>query len=271
MDIEPPEIEPLPDWLTLPVDLHEAWAHKRTLKRVAELGDVLWAQYALFLYIRLQDDLLDRQQDDLRLLFVADRFLLESLACIEQPELWSFYRARLRETVDGILEVRRLEARPGLFTIDHLGLHAQVSGILKVAAASVAVLCGHPGEIGWISALMDRLAVFSQICDDVSDLVQDLEAGRFTWVANVLLHAEGEEHIGVDERMRRLADELFDGKRRAMVLDEMRKVARAAASSVPPSAPRRIHDLARALQVKTDDLDRMWHEASVRRVFADVL
>src|SRR2546427_2364648 len=110
--IETPAIEPLPDWLTIPVQLHEAWASERTGKPVADLGDVLWAQYALFLYIRLQDDLLDRQQQDLRLLFVADRFLLESLACIEQPELLSFYRARLRETVDGILDVRRLEARP---------------------------------------------------------------------------------------------------------------------------------------------------------------
>jgi len=268
--IKAPAIEPLPDWLTIPVQLHEAWASERTGKPVADLGDVLWAQYALFLYIRLQDDVLDRQQEDLRLLFVADRFLLESLACIEQPELLSFYRARLRETVDGILDVRRLEARPGLFTTEHLGLHANVNGIFKVAAASVSALCGRPEEMSWIAPLMDRLAVFSQIGDDVCDLVQDLRAGRFTWVANVLLDADREEHIDVDQRMRRLADGLFDGERRARVVDELRKVAGAAASSVPPSAPSTIRDFAAALQGKADELDRMWHETSVRRVFADV-
>lgn len=266
-EIAAPAIEPLPDWLTVPVHLYEAWGGKAA----AELGDVLWAQYALFLYIRLQDDLLDRQQEDFRLLFVADRFLIESLACIEPLALGSFYRARLRETVDGILEVRRLEARPGLFTREHLGLHAKVSGIFKVAAAAVSTVCGRPEEIRWIAALMDHLAIFSQICDDASDVIQDLEAGRFTWVANVLLDVDADESIALDERMQRLGDGLFQERRRAQVLDEMRKAASAAAWSLPSTTPLAVHDFAAALAAKADEIDRMWHEASVRRVFAEVL
>src|SRR5882762_11170737 len=57
LHIKAPAIEPLPDWLTIPVQLHEAWASERTGKPVADLGDVLWAQYALFLYIRLQTEI----------------------------------------------------------------------------------------------------------------------------------------------------------------------------------------------------------------------
>ena len=269
--IDSPDIEPLPHWLTVPVHLHAAWASQRRGTSIAELYEALWGQYALFLYIRLQDDLLDRQQQDLRLLFVADRFLVESLACVKDPQLWSFYNARLKETVDGILTVRRLEARAGAFTRQLLGLHAQVSGIFKVAANSVSSMCGRPEEMSWISAFLDHLAVFSQICDDVSDVVHDVEADRFTWVANVLLQAGVEENIGVDQRRERLADGLLREDRRTAVVDELRNVAQSAVSSVPPSAPPPIHDLAGGLRVKADELDRMWHESGVRRVFAGVL
>lgn len=244
--------------------------------RSGVIAEVLWGQYALFLYIRIQDDLLDRHLDDLRLVFVADRFLLESLESFQRvgaldKTFWGLYRQCVRETVDGILEVRRLEQEPGRFTAEHLDLHARVSSIFKLGAAAVCCLHGRAEEMTWLSDFQDRLAVFSQIRDDLEDLTPDLDDGRFTWVANTLLVARAGEAITLDERARRLADGLTYPDRAAPVLGELRRVARAAADVVPKSAPRSIRDLLPRLQTMPDELEQALHEARVRWVFGEAL
>lgn len=266
-----------PLWLRLPTWLNEAWQEEPTDDvRDRGLPDLLWGQYALFLYIRLQDDLLDQHRDDLRLLFVADRFLLESLESFQRfPELDGeflvFYRRCLRETVDGILAVRSLESEAGRFTAEHLDLHAQVSAIFKVGAVAVCRLHGRVREVPWVSQLLDRLAVFGQIGDDLQDLAPDLEVGRFTWAANVLMGAKGGEVIPPDERIRRLSGGLMRTERGEQLLAELRRLARLAAEGVPASAPRPVHDLARALHSQVGVLEQGMHEAKVRWVFGEAV
>jgi len=266
-----------PNWVRLPLWLAQAWAGRRTGRRAGTaLAEVLWSQLALFLCVRLQDDLLDGQRDDLRLLFVADRFLLESLEGFQRVHaldggFWAFYRDCIRDTVEGILEVKRIEKRAGDFTTRHLGLHARASAVLKVGAAAVSRLYGHAGDGPWLSRLQDQLAICGQIHDDLHDLIADLRDGRFTWVANVLLAARPGESHSPPEWARRLDEGLMRPEREAVIVDELRRVARAAAAEVPDSAPEPIHDLVRELSAEPDEIERSMHEARVRRVFGEAM
>jgi hypothetical protein len=266
-----------PSWISLPMWLDQGWAEERRRPLAGGvLDELLWGQYALFLCIRLQDDLLDGARQDLHLILVADHFLLESLQAFQQfPELdhtfWAVYRGCVRDTVNGDLEVERLEQEPGRFTSAHLGLHARVSAILKVGAAAVARLHGREGDLAWLSRLQDHLAVFNQIADDLEDLVPDLMGGRFTWVANTILATEPGESLTTDARARRLGEGFMRPERGAVIVDEVRRIAHAAAAEVPASAPRAIHDLVQALVAAADELERSMHETRVRWVFGEAL
>jgi hypothetical protein len=269
-----------PTWLLLPSWLDEAWAKKGSGAPGAlpegVLTDLFWGQYALFLCVRIQDDLLDRERADLALLFVADRFLLESLESFQRfpaldTEFWSFYRSCLRETVDGILTVRQLEARPGGFATEHLALHARVSAIFKLGIAAVCHLHGRTGEIRWLSQLLDGLAIFGQICDDLRDLAPDLRAGRFTWGANTVLGGSAGERSAPEGWVGRLAVEFMRHDWGEPLLQELRRVVDETAQCVPDSAPFAVHELVRKLRARPGALDRGMHEARVRSVFGSDL
>jgi hypothetical protein len=263
--------------MRIPIWLDEPWSGGHSGSPPGgDLAEVLWGQYALFLHVRLLDDLLDGQRDDLRLLYVADRFLLESLESFQRfPMLgdgfWTFYRGCLRATIDGILEVGRLEREPGGFRAEHLRLHSRVSGIFKVGTAAVCHLHGRDEDAGWLSHLQDQLAIMGQIGDDLKDLADDLKVGRYTWVGNTMLDARPGEVLTPDERASRLGERLMRPERGAMIVEELRRAARAAAAEVPASAPRPIHELVRSLGATPDALDQSMHEARVRLVFGDVL
>lgn len=270
-------VDPTPNWISLPMWLDQGWAEERGEPLASDvLTEVLWGQYALFLCIRLQDDLLDGAREDLHLMLVADHFLLESLQAFQRfPELddtfWAFYRECVRHTVNGDLEVERLEREPGRFTSAHLGLHAQVSSVLKVGAAAVGRLHGRARDVAWLSRFQDHLAVFHQIEDDLDDLVPDLMGGRFTWVANTMLAAEPGESLTPDERGRRLGEGFMRPERGEAIFEELRRIARAANAEVPPSAPQAIHEVGKALFTATDELERSMHEARVRWVFGEAV
>lgn len=273
----PLSIEGSPDWISLPIGLDQDWAVERGKPLPSGvLAEVLWGQYALFLCIRLQDDLLDGAREDLHLILVADHFLLESLQAFQGlPALghtfWAFYRECVRQTINGDLEVERLEREPGLFTGAHLGLHARVSAILKVGAAAVGRLHGHEEDVAWLSRFQDHMAVFNQITDDLDDLVPDLMRSRFTWVANTLLAADPGESMTTDERVRRIGEGFMRPERGQVIVSELSRIAQAAITEVPPSAPQAVHEAGRALLTATDELERSMHEARVRWVFGDAL
>ena len=263
----------IPPWFFLPISLDEAWrTHDAHDVPAPALEGILWGQYALFLHVRIHDDLLDGQRNDLRLVFAADRFLLESLDLFESlpglnHEFRAFYLRCLRETVNGILEVARLESEPGRFQTDDLALHSRVCAIFKVGVAAVCHLYKRSADIGWLSALLDYVAVFSQIGDDVQDLAQDLEAGRFTWVGNMLLDIRPGESISRSELSSRLGEGLMLSNRGQVVIDELRRVARGAAAILPETAPGPVRDFVLRLGQQTSVLEEELHVARVRHVF----
>ena len=257
-----------PHWFELPIWLDDAWqAPVPGIGHLSTLADLLWGQYALFLFIRIQDDLLDQQRTDLDSMLVADRFLVESLESFNQifildSRFRKQYHGWLRDTVDGIRQVSRLEATAGGFTADHLPLHAKVCAIFKVGSLAVCRIHGREREWRWIEGLLDQLAMFSQIGDDLQDLSEDVEKGRCTWPANVLSGGS----FPVDPTAW-----LFRPERSDVILARLREIARVAADLVPSSAPVPIRALAQGLAGRVDELERGLHEMSVRMVFGELL
>jgi hypothetical protein len=260
----------MPHWLHFPGWLEEAWGGDSS-----RLSDICWGQYALFHCLRVQDDVLDGQCTKPELILVAQRFFVESLESFQQisqlPDaFWATYRGCVRETIDAILKVRQLEARPGVFTAEDLHLHGCVGAIFRLGTAAVCHLHRNPHELVWLNRLLDGLLIISQLMDDIEDLAGDLEAGRFTWVANVVLGLHPDEAVSTGERTSRLAEALAESDWPDAVLSELRRVARGVAPSVPVTAPKAFHHLVRELLTRADALAQQFHETRVRLVLADV-
>jgi hypothetical protein len=268
---------PAPHWFLFPIWLDDAWVQEGAEPLPTRvLADVLWAQYALFLSIRIHDDLLDRERDDLRLLFVADRFLVESFEMLQRLDglgsaFWNQYRQWLRESIEGILEVKRLEQEAGRFTEDDLRLHARVSAIFKVGSAAICHLHGRRKEIHWISQLMDGLAVFSQIGDDLQDLTPDVQSGRFTWPANILSGMEASGTMVADEFGRLLGGGFLKPERGEAIIARLRELVRTATTTLPEATPTPVRNLVCELESRVEALEQSIHETRVRWFFGKLL
>jgi hypothetical protein len=267
------EGRPTPPWFELPVWLDEAWGGEPGKRPAPELPQILWGQYALFLFIRIQDDLLDRQRNDLPSLLVADRFLVESLESFRRLDqldrgFWHSYDGWLQDTVEGISEVAALESVAGRFTTHHLGLHARVAAIFKAGTRALCRCHDRERDWPWIEGLLDQLAIFSQIGDDLHDLSEDVGTGRYTWPANVLLG--NHESPAIEEQSQSVGQWAHRLQRTNVILDQLREVAGAAVALVPSTAPEPVQELAAALVSRVLEMERDLHESMVREVFPTI-
>lgn len=191
---EPERSAPVTYWLALPVWLASRYggvfpAARRTAADL--LPEVLWGQYALFIAIRIQDDLFDGQARSHALMFASGLFLVESTRCFgaicgDVPGFWELYGESLRKTTQGILEADLLQ-QAGECPADSLLIkYAEVSSIFKVGSAALCMLAGRFDEFGHLSRFCDEMAEVSQIFDDLEDVLEDLERGRSNYVGRCI-------------------------------------------------------------------------------------
>lgn len=260
---------PPPNWVVIPGSLRDAWTVEGKGRLTdEELTEIVWGQFALFAFVRIQDDLLDGQYEDLRLQFVADHLLLESISAFAGlPKLDERFREAygncLKATTRGVLAVGDLESRPGTFTSRHLDLHADVSAIFHVGSAAVCHMMRKSDALTWIGAFLDQMAVAGQILDDLVDLFEDVGVNRFTWVANVMSDAEPGETSTPDRWMKGLRTGVLRPHRLQPVWSELQRRARLGAESLPEEAPEVLHSMAASLEERMAHLASRVHEMRV--------
>ena len=176
----------LPKWLAVSTGV----AGKRDGTRF--LRDVSWAQYALFLFVRIHDDLVDRQARSPWLAYVGDRYLVEAVSAYSRPvgrEFWPLFWELVTATLDGIAEADRIQrcARPDRRAL--LGAYARVSAIFKISSIAVLQRAGKMHLYPAVARFKDHAAMAGQILDDIEDLDEDFEQGRRNYLAASLLNA----------------------------------------------------------------------------------
>ena len=213
-------------WILLPQWLFAAGRRSPDAAGRRFLRDVLWAQYCLFLFVRIHDDLIDGQAEDRRLIFVADGFLLESqrvFAChFHDGRFASTVRDLVGSTLSAILEVDALQAIPGAFTAERLGLYARVSSIFHAGSAAVLTHLGRRRQFAPAALFCDHLAIAMQVLDDLFDIDQDLARGRFNFAGNIVLNGAPRtelprlaQSVLVDDTVGRVIDVVRDHVDRA--------------------------------------------------------
>lgn len=183
-----------PYWIALPVAL-AAGIHVRShasRSTQAFLHDILWAQYCMYLAVRMKDDLLDGQVKDRRLSAASQKFahIAElTLACYfrRKDGFWKYYHRFVRTTSRGISCARMLQREKTFRRSWMVRWYADSSSILKIGIAAVCFATGRQRLLRRLEGAVDRLAIGSQILDDVRDILEDLQQGRLNYAARSML------------------------------------------------------------------------------------
>lgn len=228
-------------WLLLPVWLWGKYASRLALDQRDRdfLDDVLWGQLALFLCVRLQDDLYDGETACPNLRFAADQFLIESERAYAKhfgqgSAFTEFFRNCVQTSTQAIVEVDRLQREPRGAARRLLSGYARVYAVLKVGAAAVCLRLTRGRELARVMKFADQMAVGCQLLDDLQDLQEDLNRGRINFAARRLLRPGSRPGRVARHRLQRMGENLLHGDGLEDLLDEVRRSLRRADSSLAP-------------------------------------
>ena len=240
------------------------------------LDDVLWAQYCLFLFIRIQDDILDRQAISPALIFGSDQFLFEAervfLKYFDRASIfWDWYRMYLRKTISAILEVDWYQQSPRTSPKWLLNTYARVDSIFKIGPMAVCSHYNQMSDFPYVDKFADETAMAGQILDDLADLVEDLERQRYNYAANAILRKNkmrrGSKQSLIDQIVRGLLLTPIATK----LLDEIRTHLQRAFDAIRPLGLNGPEALDRECHQEVESIHRSLHRRRVETIFGKKL
>jgi len=267
----------LPYWLLLPAWLTSAYNDARpTTKTITgrTLNDVLWGQYCVFLSVRIQDDLFDRQTSFASLLFAGDQFLADACDVLfrhagHSDRFRKIFIASLKETLRSIMEVDAMQRRTRVSLKALRTGHARVSSIFKIGSAAVCCLAERWRDFPKIAAACDELAVAGQTIDDFQDIDEDFRDKRLNYAARFLLGTSNPAAVGTKDTLHRIAERLLFSNRTDRLFTEIISHIQAAHEALAPlglkETERYFDEYTRSLKRTASAVGR----ERVRRIFND--
>jgi len=263
-----------PYWFLLPRWLSISFRDSKQIEGVggALLENALSAQYCLFLAIRVEDDLFDGQAKGASLPAVIRQLLIESDNALRgrfQPDspIWQIKARALETSRDAIAAIDKLQQVPGAMGGEALGGYSRVSEVLKVGIAAICVAASRMTDYFAVGAFCDHLAIAGQIIDDLEDLEEDFERGRYNYACNTLL-AFSDSWTGCPGDARDAIAKSFvrgDGVR--VLLDEAKKHLEIAAAAIAPLGLPQIGEYVGEAIRETDLYLTALHRARVNLLF----
>ena len=217
-----------PGWLVIPEWLfhrHVTTEPGRNTHRKF-LEDIVFAQYCLFLFVRLQDDLLDDLEKNVNSTFISQLLYLESERLFQErladePDFKKIRLALIRKTILTALQAQSTQTSPETTPEELLKLNADLASVLHVGTAAICMRFGDRSEWGRLERILTELALAGQILDDLADLEEDLRAGRFSYVAKILVGLSRTTVASAAEAVPVVAEQLIRGPGLQRIEDEI--------------------------------------------------
>ncbi|NLP08958.1 hypothetical protein GX408_01040 [bacterium] len=189
-----------PYWLLLPIWLQSRYAKtdKRNDKRF--LKDVLWVQYCLFLVLRIQDDLFDRHTHRLALIFAANLFLLEVKRGLEPyfdagSCFWKTWDHSLQTSTRAIVEIATLQYSKQSAPQKLISEYRKVASIFNIGTVAYCLRYRRLKELPLLEKFIAEMAVAGQLMDDLQDMKQDLDDGKYNYAVKRILQRSGRSMV----------------------------------------------------------------------------
>ncbi|MBI4547494.1 MAG: hypothetical protein HY707_05930 [Ignavibacteriae bacterium] len=266
-----------PYWILLPIWVRESYSKsKKELKKNRQfLTDVLWGQYCLFLFIRMQDDVLDGHVKSSSILFVADQFLFEAQRIFSNyfnysSRFWQFYQQSLQGTTRAIFHVNRLEQSPKSNPEDLLKAYANVNAVFYIGSVAACIYFGKVRHFSYIKKFCDEIAIASQILDDFQDIEQDMKRKRFNYVANVLLRAKVKKKINYAEALKLISRNLLYTPLGSELFADVRRRFRRAGTILSTLGIKEVEKVFKHYDKVLEQMEISFHRRRVRSLFGKI-
>ena len=264
-------------WILLPGWLLAAYSSRRKKKNISGnfLSDIRWAQYCLFLFFRIQDDLFDAQATNPTLLFAADQFLVEAESALSKhlgtsPRFWQLYREALAKTARALVVVAELQRARRAAPQALLAGYAESAAVFNVAPAAICSICAQMKNFSRLAKFTREMTIAGQIMDDLQDVGEDLQQQKYNYAARVLLRhrRKGEAVTKKTLEMKAETILLTDGVMK--LLDEARQHLARAEEAIAPIGLRPARALVRRYQRGLDWMQDKIHRRQVDFLFGKI-
>jgi hypothetical protein len=233
-----------PYWILMPFWLADRFARIKGRNISTRcMDDILWAQYCLFLFIRMQDDLFDTHTRCLPLIYASDSFLFEAERIFtkyfpKSSPFWKIYLQCIEETIFAVASADDLESRSVRSSRRLLSHYGRTSTICNIAAAAVCLKSGKRKTFSRIELFSRELMMAGAIVDDLLDMEEDLARGRFNYAIPFFLPKTRMKKSLWKKNVRLIASNFRDGKQLSEVFREIyRHLARAEKAVSPVAVP----------------------------------
>jgi len=170
------------------------------------------ATVAGYLYVRVHDDRLDDNVGDADVaMFLADSFLVRHQVLIARhvgndPRFWELFESVAHGYADAMLLERQALRPESHYDASVFDLVLARSQPLVLPGAALLSATGRWDLVEPLQSFVHHAVRAGQLVDDLTDCLQDLQRGRYTWVLRRLGGEQGQEMVlgrligsGIDE------------------------------------------------------------------------
>ena len=189
--------------------------------REPRLADMVEAAIAGYLFVRVHDDRLDEDLGDPdTAMFLADAFLVRHQSLLARhvgadTRFWDLFESTAAEYAAAMLLERHALRKESHLDADLFNQILGRSRPLILPGAAILTVAGRWDLFDPVRRLVHHAVRAGQLVDDLMDSVQDLRAGRYTWVVRRLGGERGSEFMlksmldtGIDEVVADVMDDL---------------------------------------------------------------
>jgi len=185
-----------PVWVLLPSWLLDKYSFNRKLKLRNFLEDLLWAQFCLFFFMRIQDDLFDGHTENTSLIFASNLFFLEAQNTLSQhfrslSGFWPIFRDSIKTSWQSIVETATLQNRFVTSPSKLIAGYAGTAALFNIGIAALCTKCRQMNKFPLFAGFITEMIIAGQIIDDLQDIEEDFQNGKYNYAANLLLRHYG--------------------------------------------------------------------------------
>ena len=259
---------PYPYWILLPLWLESKYQAAPQKSAETFFADVLWAEYCLFLSLRLQDDIFDLQTDKFSLLFAANLVFLEAEDVLSRyfdcsSEFWTTFRQCQRQSSCAIAENanlhQSLQRSPGKL----LAGYAKVASIFDIGLAAICIFCERQDDLPHLTKFSAAMAIAGQIIDDLEDIEEDLNGGKYNYAVQRLLRQCNTNTIDPETILAIVGKEMLLSEGLSALCGEIRRHLTLAEKAIKPLG---LPEAVRMVQWYKMGMDQMQERLLIGRV-----
>lgn len=224
------DYEKVPFWFILPNQMLSKFVRGDfgDEKNIKFLHDCLWAQYCIFMFIRIKDDVIDEDEKNALLILISDQFLFDAEETLHKyfersNPFWKTYFQLLRETTQAMYEKEVFEKLNQQAATEIIELSGKEGAILNIGTAAVCSKYNKINEFKLLKKMTYHLVISRQIIDDLFDLEEDLKIGKFNYAASRLIKNNFTQFDGSNSAIKSLTESMINSDGINILLEDGNK------------------------------------------------